>query len=297
MERSIADEIRTHWTRTPLDRGAVLLDAAQDHLRNGDLDQAVEIWKELVLKGGVYADSARLDYAEHLFDEYEYDDAYTQLHAVLAPWRIFSKSWLRAVEMVEQHEPEVALHLCMSAIDCITPENVRNPARASRLLHLAATCRRLRWEAGIRLTDTDLLAKIGHFETRQKQLRLLTVIDEPEVVDGQLHFWDRELLESLDRPSGTAIRLERPAAYYLKIERLLRAHDGGRVVVTRLEGADWTRLVQLAYNAKHSDDLQTIVTRNNPGTAVEWPPGRNQPCWCGSGTKYKKCCGANRPPP
>ncbi len=23
-----------------------------------------------------------------------------------------------------------------------------------------------------------------------------------------------------------------------------------------------------------------------------WPPGRNDPCWCGSGRKYKKCCGA-----
>ena len=23
---------------------------------------------------------------------------------------------------------------------------------------------------------------------------------------------------------------------------------------------------------------------------VSWPPGRNQPCWCGSGLKYKKCC-------
>lgn len=23
-----------------------------------------------------------------------------------------------------------------------------------------------------------------------------------------------------------------------------------------------------------------------------WPPGRNEPCWCGSGAKYKRCCGA-----
>jgi uncharacterized protein YecA (UPF0149 family) len=23
-----------------------------------------------------------------------------------------------------------------------------------------------------------------------------------------------------------------------------------------------------------------------------WPPGRNDECWCGSGRKYKKCCGA-----
>jgi hypothetical protein len=24
---------------------------------------------------------------------------------------------------------------------------------------------------------------------------------------------------------------------------------------------------------------------------VTWPPGRNEPCWCGSGMKYKRCCG------
>ncbi|QEC50236.1 hypothetical protein FSW04_23385 [Baekduia soli] len=27
------------------------------------------------------------------------------------------------------------------------------------------------------------------------------------------------------------------------------------------------------------------------GHAVAWPPGRNEPCWCGSGAKYKRCCG------
>jgi uncharacterized protein YecA (UPF0149 family) len=26
------------------------------------------------------------------------------------------------------------------------------------------------------------------------------------------------------------------------------------------------------------------------GPLLEWPPGRNDPCWCGSGAKYKKCC-------
>jgi tetratricopeptide (TPR) repeat protein len=27
------------------------------------------------------------------------------------------------------------------------------------------------------------------------------------------------------------------------------------------------------------------------GDVIPWPPGRNEPCWCGSGRKYKKCCG------
>lgn len=28
------------------------------------------------------------------------------------------------------------------------------------------------------------------------------------------------------------------------------------------------------------------------GTARSWPPGRNDPCWCGSMVKYKRCCAA-----
>jgi len=27
------------------------------------------------------------------------------------------------------------------------------------------------------------------------------------------------------------------------------------------------------------------------GGGIDWPPQRNQPCWCGSDRKYKKCCG------
>jgi tetratricopeptide (TPR) repeat protein len=31
------------------------------------------------------------------------------------------------------------------------------------------------------------------------------------------------------------------------------------------------------------------ITRT--GRAIPWPPGRNEPCWCGSERKYKRCCG------
>lgn len=31
----------------------------------------------------------------------------------------------------------------------------------------------------------------------------------------------------------------------------------------------------------------------DPSRTIAWPPGRNAPCWCGSGRKYKKCCGAS----
>jgi hypothetical protein len=35
-----------------------------------------------------------------------------------------------------------------------------------------------------------------------------------------------------------------------------------------------------------------LDARYDEGHYVKWPPSRNQACWCGSGTKYKKCCGA-----
>jgi tetratricopeptide (TPR) repeat protein len=34
------------------------------------------------------------------------------------------------------------------------------------------------------------------------------------------------------------------------------------------------------------ENVETI----DAGPFLEWPPGRNDPCWCGSRAKYKKCC-------
>lgn len=39
--------------------------------------------------------------------------------------------------------------------------------------------------------------------------------------------------------------------------------------------------------ADPTDDAGADVA---PGPRLVWPPGRNDPCWCGSRVKYKKCC-------
>ena len=39
-----------------------------------------------------------------------------------------------------------------------------------------------------------------------------------------------------------------------------------------------------------SDDDDDAATAPEPGPRLPWPPGRNDPCWCGSRAKYKKCC-------
>lgn len=40
-----------------------------------------------------------------------------------------------------------------------------------------------------------------------------------------------------------------------------------------------------------SEYVSNLATAGGPDLRA-WPPGRNEPCWCGSGVKYKKCCAA-----
>ena len=44
------------------------------------------------------------------------------------------------------------------------------------------------------------------------------------------------------------------------------------------------------------DDAETrrayMEEQYEAGAGISWPPPRNSACWCGSGSKYKKCCGA-----
>jgi tetratricopeptide (TPR) repeat protein len=57
-----------------------------------------------------------------------------------------------------------------------------------------------------------------------------------------------------------------------------------------------------AWCAEHDEDPEEAraayaAHRMRDGGAISWPPGRNEPCWCGSGQKYKKCCGPARAQP
>ena len=286
MEDLIAEKLRTALTAVPSDRCELLLEAANFHLGDGDSDRAVAIWKHLITEGGKNADLARLDYAEYLFDEFEDDAAYAELDAVLSQRRIFSKAWSRAVEMIEEREPDIALFLNMLAMEWIDPEYLHVRTVASRYVQFAANCRRLRWQLGIRLTDVDLLAAIGRTESAEKESRLVRLVSQAEVIEGRIHVWERGLFEALHESHGCN-SVRQSATYYSAIELALRTQHSRRPALSRLLSADRTRLVQLADSARHVEDLPELVGRYDQGTVVEWPPGRNQPCWCGSASNTR----------
>jgi tetratricopeptide (TPR) repeat protein len=86
------------------------------------------------------------------------------------------------------------------------------------------------------------------------------------------------------------------AAYALELDRRMRAVAPGaprHPVVVALTVA---RVRALAVEAEIDEDAAEARARAayevaQEGGATAWPPGRNEPCWCGSDKKYKKCCG------
>ncbi|MEV6417833.1 SEC-C domain-containing protein [Kribbella sp. NPDC051718] len=292
MDESIAEKIRAICaTAVSADPAEESLEMARIHADFGEPELAVEIWERLITEGGEDAVQAHLDYADHLFTARRDTDAFSELQAVLSTEQFLSESWMHAIEILEDHKPSAALAMYLLAMESMTAEDFRNPAHASGYLNLAIARRRLKWKLDIPLSDSDLLVESDDAEYQAKLWRLLALVGESQVADRQPRFWDRGAREALawTRPIGALP--EEPNAYYLEIEAVLRARGGGRVLVNGMSLADWTRLRELADDARTLDDLQTIVDEYDGGTTVEWPPARNQRCWCGSGRKYKNCCG------
>lgn len=85
------------------------------------------------------------------------------------------------------------------------------------------------------------------------------------------------------------------AAYCARLELLLRdlkAQGAARLALTPIEIDSY-----LSWCTEDDRDPEQSDTRANYATellerghAHPWPPRRNQPCWCGSEKKYKKCC-------
>jgi len=119
-------------------------------------------------------------------------------------------------------------------------------------------------------------------------------------------FPDREYQAALTRwpelaEEGPARGAADHAAYNRAVQRILGEFaDGG---LTRLQVAPIRIDEFLPWCQQHAEDPATSqaraayapnLARRGKPAVLAWPSGRNQRCWCGSGRKYKQCCGSAR---
>lgn len=122
---------------------------------------------------------------------------------------------------------------------------------------------------------------------------------EPGFADAAAYavaWYPRDQIEAaLKRWPSLAGDLEDPDAYCRIIESRLREVRNATGRVPSVAPMDVDALVQFA--SEHGLDPDSGSARSrfaavlgSRGETVPWPPGRNEPCWCGSGRKYKRCC-------
>jgi len=86
------------------------------------------------------------------------------------------------------------------------------------------------------------------------------------------------------------------AAYCARLELLLRnlkAQGVPRLALTPIAIDDYLAwCTEDDRDPEQSDSRASYATEllEHGDTIKPWPPQRNEPCWCGTGRKYKKCC-------
>jgi len=142
---------------------------------------------------------------------------------------------------------------------------------------------------------------IGEHETAlswlTRALELAVRTGDPERLLGQLRDLRAATLTALSRDedglqTADPVMLSGPAGKTVR----LRETGAARLLIAPLRASELRQWV-----ADHEPDEENPAQlraqyaadlgRDRLGT-IPWPPGRNEPCWCGSGRKYKKCCGA-----
>jgi uncharacterized protein YecA (UPF0149 family) len=108
--------------------------------------------------------------------------------------------------------------------------------------------------------------------------------------------WQRDELESAHQRWPEVFTGDIPAhcaAIEQRLRRMAAQQHTGRItlIAGTVEGlAEYLRNVG-GEPGEESTRLSYAARARELGHTLAWPPGRNQPCWCASGQKYKKCCG------
>lgn len=151
------------------------------------------------------------------------------------------------------------------------------------------------------VTPTGLASQVRHMAAERESTGLmpLTVAWLPAEEYAEWPARWPDLADSplvQDEARGRAVT---HAVYCRRMERRLRElQETGvaRLLVAPLRASDLTQWV--ADNPPDELDPAQLRARyaadlgRDRSSTIAWPPGRNEPCWCGSGRKYKKCCAA-----
>jgi tetratricopeptide (TPR) repeat protein len=286
----------------PEERGSILLEAVEHWRRAGDIDKAVEVLHSVAGLGSEDGELAQLELADLHFERGEDDEGHALYERLLASRPSSEMVYEIGGEILtERKHFGAALGWYNQAVSAISAQDRRAAntelgwvTPAGRLLKGR---REVRKQLGLPPDADDLVApspsKNG-VEALRRKLEDVRAIANVDTDRPRMMFWPRAefAIAREEEPEFS----ENEEDYYPRLEA--RAHElanrGASAVV--LVPGEVARLRELAGRLGH-----TVMAGEVHGAylqeftdaraAISWPPPRNAACWCGSGTKYKKCCG------
>jgi hypothetical protein len=303
----MARDLELAAAEEPEQRRQYLLEAAETWHIAGDDERARELFEQVLDAEGRTFSDVRIAYATFLLGAEEPQRAHELLDQA---WQDTELDGLAQVDGGEVFEvvlddPATALRWytrgIMRSIDSTAAPTANVMAGDMALPALFAARQRVRRAMGQPADEWDELWDESHEQFRAG-------LDEGDDTAAQVRqpsrlavlYWPAmELAEYRRRwPEGYP-GFQDVADPHLEhrreVEGLLRTGNaGGSFVVATGDAAHFAEFVadreldgaEASTRATYAAELARI------GTAVARPPARNEPCWCGSGRKYKKCCGA-----
>lgn len=296
------------------------MDAGWGTARGGDSERALVLFRRAAGFGGETARDAQVGIVEQLYElrhEQEADAAQQALRAELddqpgglGDLRVFGDM---AEMLSDAGKPELALEWCQAGLDrAAGAGDAAEVAEYRRGILITRSF--LRDELDIERDHEDLAvhaeadASLAVFEEilREKRgdifgSRKLDVPRDGTAFDGVVLRWVRDDFTAIRSrwPESTANYGDTYEAYAARIQREARTYDDAGAARVRLVSGNladyeaWARR-EARDPADHStrQDYSQWCIRAHPDRVQLWPPARNGVCWCDSGRKYKKCCGA-----
>jgi tetratricopeptide (TPR) repeat protein len=277
----------------PDERGSILLEAAGAWAAAGHAHRAEQLLTDVIDAGGEDACSARVDLAELLLKRESAIEAQAQLAALAQDPNLHDGHCTMVAEMLEERgDLDEALRWYDRAVARVPQEQLDSVRGQAGWLHPTAMTlrgrRKLRERLGLPPDETDEIVPEVPADPfglathpRPREEALVLTFQRAERTEARRR-WPDEYTESDEE-------------YYPAAERRWREAAESGVPAIRLVPAVVAELVAFAESIGGSP-TDSEVKRRYALTVPEervmrWPPQRNAPCWCGSGMKYKKCCG------
>ncbi|NKZ02952.1 SEC-C domain-containing protein [Actinomadura latina] len=294
--RRLAEDLERDAAKYPEQRAEILIEAAREWSQAGEPDRALRIYEDIIAsERGEDAQFATVEKISLLADLGRTDEAEAEI-ARLGRTRVHPGPAELVAEFLEaQGRLEEALTWFNTACrDLMADDGELAEAKLFARPELRGR-QRVRQALGLPPDAIDL-----HTEDEQAELtELLEKAAAPSQPNAGSFFVrsdvERAFAEGLVHGTAPADA----SSYFRDVERGWRTSSDEigasvlRVLPTMVDDL-------LKYADDHDRDprdQQTradhLMTRIREGApTLGWPPERNAPCWCGSGRKYKKCCGS-----